>query len=197
MMTKRSFDIIFSLLALVILLPFIMVISLLVFFSSPGGIFYRQNRVGKNNQDFSLIKFRTMLKGSDKKGLLTTSRLESQITPAGKWLRKYKLDELPQLFNVLAGEMSIVGPRPEVRKYVELYTTDQKKVLTVKPGLTDYASLKYFNENEILNSCSDPEEAYIRKIMPEKLKLNLRYINEQGMITDLQIIGKTIRRILS
>jgi lipopolysaccharide/colanic/teichoic acid biosynthesis glycosyltransferase len=195
-MAKRLFDVVFSIFGLIVLSPVFIFISVYILSDSKGGIFYRQRRVGKNNKDFSLIKFRTMVSGADSKGLLTIGDQDNRITNTGKWLRKYKLDELPQLFNILKGEMSIVGPRPEVRKYVDLYTSEQKKVLSVRPGLTDYASLEYMNENEILTTYSDPEKAYIEKIMPEKLRLNLNYIKEQRMVTDLKIILRTLLKIL-
>lgn len=155
-----------------------------------------QKRVGKNNQDFTIYKFRTMRTGSDKKGLLTVGGHDSRITDVGYFLRKYKLDELPQLFNVLFGTMSLVGPRPEVRKYVDLYNDEQKKILLVKPGITDYASLEYFSENELLGKSQNPEETYINEIMPAKLELNKRYVSKAGLMTDLRIIGKTLKRIL-
>ncbi len=194
---KRAFDILFSLFALIVLFPLFVVISTLIILDSKGSIFFIQKRVGKDNRDFTLIKFRTMLKESEAKGLLTVGEKDIRITKAGNWLRKYKMDELPQLINILKGEMSFVGPRPEVRKYVELYSPAQLKVLSVKPGLTDYASLEYIKESELLKSFSDPEIAYIDKIMPDKLALNLQYINEQGFWNDLKIIGKTIRQIFS
>lgn len=156
-----------------------------------------QKRVGRNNKDFTIYKFRTMKTGSDKKGLLTVGGRDSRITSVGYFLRKYKLDELPQLFNVLFGDMSLVGPRPEVRKYVDLYNEEQKKILLVKPGITDYASLEYFSENELLGKSSNPEETYIKEIMPAKLELNKRYISEAGLITDLKIIGRTLKKIIA
>ncbi|GAB4292729.1 MAG: sugar transferase [Marinilabiliales bacterium] len=194
---KRAFDIIFSLLAICLLLPVFIIISVLVLFSGEGGIFFIQKRVGKNNKDFSLIKFRTMRPGSDKKGLLTVGAKDNRVTKTGYFLRKFKLDELPQLFNVLIGDMSIVGPRPEVRKYVDLYNEEQKKVLSVKPGITDYASIKYVNENEILGKSENPEETYIKEIMPAKLKINLEYINNKSFWKDFKIIFKTIAAIIS
>ena len=145
-MIKQFFDFIISLFGIILLLPLFAVISLLIIFDSSGGIFYLQKRVGKNNKDFKLYKFRTMKTDSDKKGLLTVGNADSRITRIGLWLRKYKFDELPQLFNVLLGNMSLVGPRPEVRKYVELYTPEELKVLSVKPGITDYASIEYVDE---------------------------------------------------
>jgi lipopolysaccharide/colanic/teichoic acid biosynthesis glycosyltransferase len=196
-MIKQLFDFLFSILCLVFLSPLILVIGLFIIFDSKGGIFYSQQRVGKNNKDFNLLKFRTMVTGAEKNGLLTIGENDHRITRTGKWLRKYKLDELPQLINIIKGEMSFVGPRPEVRKYVDLYTVEQKKVLSVKPGLTDYGSLKYFNENEILATHHDSEKIYIEKIMPEKLALNLHYIETRGMVNDLKIIIKTIGKIFS
>ena len=162
---------------------------------SKGGVFFFQMRVGKNNRDFRLIKFRTMFSNSERKGLLTVGNTDSRITKAGKWLRKYKVDEFPQLLNILKGEMSFVGPRPEVRKYVDLYNYGQMKILSVRPGLTDYASLEYINENEILERYDKPEKVYIEKIMPEKLALNIKYIDEKGFFTDLKIMLKTIKTI--
>lgn len=196
-MAKRLFDFIFSIIGLVILSPLLIFISLLIAFGSKDGVFYLQKRVGIRNKDFYIIKFRTMYSGSDKEGLLTIGDHDSRITKTGKWLRKYKLDELPQFFNILKGDMSIVGPRPEVRKYVDLYTPEQQMVLMVRPGLTDFASLEYINENEILSTYPDPEKAYVEIIMPEKLALNLRYIKEGNLMTDFGIIMKTITRIVS
>jgi lipopolysaccharide/colanic/teichoic acid biosynthesis glycosyltransferase len=192
---KRLFDIFYSLIGIIVLSPFLIIISLLVGLGSKGGIFYIQTRVGKNGKDFSLFKFRTMHTGSDKKGLLTVGARDNRITSIGYFLRKYKLDELPQLFNVLSGSMSLVGPRPEVRKYVEMYNDEQKKVLDVKPGITDYASIEYVNENEILAKSENPEETYIREIMPDKLQLNLKYIREKSSLTDLKIIFRTFAKI--
>jgi len=194
---KRLFDIIFSLIVLLTFLPVFIVVAVLIGVDSKGGVFFKQIRVGKNNVDFFLYKFRTMSVGSDKKGEITIGNNDSRITKVGSVLRKYKLDEFPQLLNILNGEMSIVGPRPEVRKYVELYTKEQLNVLSVKPGLTDYASLEYINESEILGNSEDPNQTYINEIMPIKLKLNLRYISKISFITDLSLIFKTIIRILA
>jgi len=196
-MLKRLFDLIFSFLGLIILSPLFLVFSILILIDSRGGVFYVQTRVGKDNEDFKLFKFRTMASNSDKQGLLTVGNEDSRITKAGKWLRNFKLDELPQLLNIFIGQMSFVGPRPEVRKYVDMYNYGQLKVLAIKPGLTDYASLKYINESEILASYSDPEKAYIDKIMPEKLVLNLQYIKEQSLLTDIKILAKTVIGIFS
>jgi lipopolysaccharide/colanic/teichoic acid biosynthesis glycosyltransferase len=193
---KRLFDIISSLAGLIILSPFLFIISLCVLFGSRGGIFYRQVRVGKKGKDFLLWKFRTMKPDSDKKGLLTVGGRDPRVTGIGYFLRKYKLDELPQLLNVLSGEMSLVGPRPEVRKYVDMYSPEQLKVLEVKPGITDYASIEYSKENELLAKSSDPEKTYIEEIMPAKLKLNMKYIEEKSFWTDLKIIFRTVGKIL-
>ena len=194
-MLKRFTDIFLSFLAILVLLPFMFVISLIVNFESIGGFFYFQQRVGKNGKDFKLIKFRTMYVGADKNGLITVGTNDKRITGFGKFLRKFKLDELPQLFNVIIGDMSIVGPRPEVRKYVNLYNSEQLKVLSVHPGLTDYASIIYIEENKILSESDYPEKMYVEKIMPHKLELNLKYIKNQTIFTDLKIIFKTIFKI--
>ncbi len=195
-MFKRLVDIFFSLVGLIILLPFLIIISLLIVIDSPGGIFYKQVRVGKGSKDFYLFKFRSMKINADKSGLLTVGGRDSRITRIGYYIRKYKIDELPQLLNVFYGDMSLVGPRPEVRKYVDMYTDEQKKVLSVKPGITDYASIEYSNENEILGKAENPEAVYIQQIMPAKLILNLKYIVDQGIVTDFKIILKTIVKIL-
>ncbi len=194
-MIKRLFDISISFLALVILLPVLIIISIWVLLDSKGGIFYRQSRVGKNNRDFTLLKFRTMHPGADTKGLLTVGERDPRITGAGYSLRRTKLDELPQLINILAGDMSLVGPRPEVRKYVDLYTDEQLKVLNIRPGLTDNASLAYIDESEILAKSEDPEKTYIETILPAKLELNLQYIRERSLVKDIGIIFRTISGI--
>ncbi len=193
---KRVFDIIFSFIGLILLLPFFIIIALFIAIDSRGGIFYKQIRVGKNGNDFKLFKFRSMKTNSDKGSLLTVGGRDSRITKIGYFIRKYKIDELPQLINVLLGDMSLVGPRPEVRRYVELYNEQQKMVLTVKPGITDYASIEYSNENELLGKAENPEQTYINEIMPAKLNLNLKYIAEQGMKTDVKIILRTIKKIV-
>ncbi len=195
-MLKRLFDIFISLIGLICLLPFLLLIMILISIDSRGGVFYLQTRVGINNKDFRLFKFRTMHVNADKKGLLTVGGRDSRITRIGYYLRKYKLDELPQLLNVFFGTMSLVGPRPEVRKYVDLYTIEQAKILEVKPGITDYASLEYFDENELLAKSQEPEKTYIEEIMPAKLKLNAKYIEELGLLTDIRIILKTLKRII-
>lgn len=179
------------------MLPFFIFISFLIIITSGFPVFFLQARVGLNNKDFKLFKFRSMYVNADKKGLLTVGGRDSRITPVGYFLRKYKIDELPQLFNVLFGSMSLVGPRPEVRKYVEMYTDEQKQILLVKPGITDYASVVYINENELLAKARNPEETYIKDIMPAKLTLNKKYVKEAGLRTDLKIIFKTISKIIS
>lgn len=189
----RFFDLLFSFLGLIILFPFFLIISIAILINSKGGIFFLQNRVGRNNLDFHLIKFRTMYIGADKLGGLTVGNHDQRITPVGLFLRKYKLDELPQLWNVLKGEMSIVGPRPELRKYVELYSEEQKKVLEVRPGITDIASLDYINENEILGTSMDPEKTYIEQIMPAKLELNKVFLNNRSIRNYFRIIGITLK----
>ncbi|PCJ81375.1 MAG: glycosyl transferase [Flavobacteriales bacterium] len=193
---KRFFDIICSFFGLIFLSPLFLLISILIRFDSKGTVFYKQLRVGKNGKDFQLYKFRTMVEDADKKGDITTSDKDSRITHIGRFLRKHKFDEFPQLLNVLKGEMSLVGPRPELRKYVEMYREEQKNVLSVLPGITDYASLKFSNENELLGKAENPQEYYIRQIMPVKLKLNLKYIEDRGFFTDLKIIFATLKKIL-
>jgi lipopolysaccharide/colanic/teichoic acid biosynthesis glycosyltransferase len=193
-MLKRLFDFIVALLLTALLLPLFIVIAILIKLNSSGPVLFIQQRVGKNGIDFGIFKFRTMITGSESKGQLTIGK-DSRITPVGHFLRKFKLDELPQLFNVIKGEMSLVGPRPEVRKYVELYNDEQKKVLAVKPGITDTASIQFADENSLLADSPDPEKKYITEIMPAKLKLNLQYIEKQSLFVDLKIITQTISRI--
>lgn len=195
-MIKRIFDIFFSVFGLIILAPFFIFISILIIFDSRGSVFYKQKRVGKGNIDFSMLKFRTMRIGSDKKGLLTIGDKDNRITKVGYLLRKYKIDELPQLFNILKGDMSFVGPRPEVRKYVDLYDKEQLIVFSVRPGLTDYSSLFYINESELLSQSVNPEETYINIILPAKLKLCEKYIIDSSLKTDIKIITKTILKII-
>lgn len=192
---KKLFDFAFSIAGLVILSPLFLVISVWIKLDSKGSVFYKQVRVGKNNSDFKLYKFRTMRTDSDKSGLLTVGGRDPRITGAGYFLRKFKMDELPQLFNIAAGEMSFVGPRPEVRKYVDMYNDEQRKVLSVLPGITDVASIKYRNENELLEKAEDPESYYIESIMPDKLKLNLDYIEQRSFTNDIKVIFKTLAAI--
>ncbi len=193
---KRLVDIVLALPAAILLMPVFIVIAIWIKLDSHGPVFYLQERIGKNRRPFRIFKFRTMHTDADKKGLLTVGGKDPRVTGAGYLLRKYKLDELPQLINVLIGNMSLVGPRPEVKKYVDLYSPAQLAVLSVKPGITDYASIEYADENELLARSADPENTYIHEVMPAKLQLNLRYIEEQGLMTDLRIIFQTIRKIL-
>ncbi len=193
---KRLFDLISSILVLVLCSPLFLIIALTIVVNSKGGVFYKQARVGKDAKIFYLYKFRSMKVGADKKGLITTNNKEDRITAVGRFLRKYKLDELPQLINIIFNEMSVVGPRPEVEQYVNLYTEEQKKVLSVKPGLTDLASLAYINESEILSRVENPHQVYIDEIMPKKLALNLEYIERQSFLLDLKIILKTLGKII-
>lgn len=189
---KRLFDIVCSFFGLVFLSWLFVFVALWVGLSSRGGVFYRQRRVGRCNRDFTIYKFRSMRVNSDRQGLLTIGGRDGRITKAGVFIRKYKLDELPQLFNVLKGDMSFVGPRPEVRKYVELYTEEQKKVLTVRPGITSLSSIKYRNENEILSRSDNPEQYYIDVIMQDKLAIELDYLEQRSLLTDIKVIFQTI-----
>lgn len=164
---------------------------------SPGGIFYKQVRIGKGGQSFNLLKFRSMRSDSDKQGKLTVGMRDARITRIGYFIRKYKLDEFPQFINVLKGEMSIVGPRPEVPEYVNLYDLNQRKILNVKPGITDYASLEYFRENELLALSENPQKTYIEEIMPAKILLNEKYIANPVLSQDLKIIWLTFKKIVT
>ncbi len=192
---KRVFDIVASLLALLLLAPFLVVIAFLVALTSPGGAFFRQERVGRGGVPFQLLKFRSMRPDSEAKGQITIGGRDPRITGVGYFLRRSKLDELPQLINVLLGDMSVVGPRPEVPRYVALYSAEQRNVLNVRPGITSLASIAYIDENEVLGRSKDPERTYIEEVMPAKLALDLRYVREQSLLLDLRIIGRTIARI--
>lgn len=193
----RLFDILFSFLGLVILLPLFAIIYLLITLESRGGGFYLQERVGRFNTNFKLIKFRSMRVGSDKKSLITIGGKDPRLTRTGYYIRLFKIDELPQLFNVLVGDMSIVGPRPEVRQYVELYNAEQLKVLNFRPGITDYASIEFANENELLGNSANPENVYINEIMPLKLALNLKYIKNYNIVEYFKIIFLTLHKIIN
>ena len=195
-MLKRIFDIISSLVVLTMGLPFFILIAFLIGIDSKGGVFFIQQRVGKNNRDFGLFKFRTMRSNSEKAGQITVGGKDPRITKIGYFLRKFKLDEFPQLLNVIQGDMSIIGPRPEVRRYVDMYSKEQLKVLSVRPGLSDFASIEYINENELLGQSDNPEKTYIEEIMPAKLQLNLKYIEQKSFGTDIKLIFKTIGKIL-
>lgn len=192
----RFCDIVFSLFGLLLLCPLLLLVAIWIVIDDPGPVFYRQQRVGKDNKDFGLLKFRSMRVGSDKKGLITIGERDSRITKAGYYLRKFKIDELPQLWNVLMGDMSMVGPRPEVPKYVDLYTAEQRKVLSVRPGITDYASIEYIDENRLLAQSEEPDKTYMEKIVPAKIALNMRYINHQTLSEYLKIIVLTLAKII-
>lgn len=194
---KRLFDIFFSSIILLIFLPFGIVIALSILISSRGPIFYKQERIGLNATPFKLLKFRSMKVDADREGKLTIGMRDPRITAVGYFLRKTKLDEFPQFINVLRGEMSIVGPRPEVEEFVNLYTKEQRKVLSVKPGITDYASLEYYKENELLGKSQDARKTYIEEVMPAKLQLNLEYINESGIGKDLLIMWRTFLKVIN
>lgn len=192
MIIKRSFDIVFSLLGLILLSPLLLFITVLIKLESKGSSLFIQNRVGKGNKDFDVFKFRTMYVGSEKKGLLTIGDHDPRVTKVGYFLRKYKIDELPQLINVFLGSMSFVGPRPEVRKYVDFYSTYDLKVLSAKPGITSNASIIFRHEVELLKLAGNPEEYYVGTILPQKLKLYHEYLEKQSFYFDMQIILKTI-----
>lgn len=194
-MLKRIFDITLSLFGLIILLPFMLITALLIKIDSKGPVFFKQIRVTKNGKEFKIFKYRTMRVGSDKYSQITVGK-DDRITKIGSFLRKYKLDEIPQLINVLIGDMSLVGPRPEVPKYVALYTDEQKEILKVRAGITDYASIEFSDENDLLASEEEPEKAYIEKIMPKKIELNKKYLSEISILTDIKIILLTIKKIL-
>ena len=194
---KRLFDIVASGLGIIVLSPLFLILAFWIVLASKGPVFYRQNRVGRLNKDFRMLKFRSMAEGSDKGSLVTIGTRDSRITRAGYFLRKSKLDELPQLFNVLVGDMSLVGPRPEVRHYVNYWTPEQMHVLDIRPGITDPASIKFRNESELLEQVEDPEKYYIEEIMQEKIKLYLDYLDNHSLWGDLGIIFKTFWTIVS
>ncbi len=191
-MIKRLFDFLFSTVGLLILSPFFLLVALWIKLDSQGPVFYRQERIGLNSVPFLLFKFRTMHTGADRGNAITVGHRDPRITRAGYYLRKFKLDELPQLINVLSGTMSLVGPRPELKKFVDLYTPEQLQVLTIKPGITDYASIEFRNENELLAGKPNPIDFYIREIMPVKLGLNTEYIQSRSFWSDLVIIFRTL-----
>ena len=193
---KRLMDIAISGCALAVLWPVLLLIALAIKIDDPGPVFYRQVRVGRGGKTFRIYKFRTMVVDADKKGLAITVGRDSRITRMGAFLRKTKLDELAQLINVFTGEMSFVGPRPEVPKYVDMYTPYQRQVLLVRPGITDYASIAYRNENDMLASSGDPEKMYIEKIMPDKIELNMKYLREISPIADIRLILSTIIAVI-
>lgn len=193
---KRAMDIVISGGALLVLWPVLALIALAIKIDDPGPVFYRQVRVGRHGKPFRIFKFRTMIVDADKKGLQITVGRDNRITRMGALLRKTKLDELAQLINVFVGEMSFVGPRPEVPKYVELYTPYQRQVLLVRPGITDYASIAYRNENDMLEGAEDPEKMYIDVIMPDKIELNMKYLREISPLADIRLILSTIVAVI-
>lgn len=191
---KRLFDLVLSICGILFLLPFFIIVSILIKLDSDGDIIFKQTRVTKDGKEFKIFKFRTMRPNTEKQGQITIGA-DNRITSIGSFLRKTKLDELPQLFNIVMGDMSFVGPRPEVPKYVRMYTKDQKEILKVRAGITDYASIYFSNESEILGKEKEPEKFYIEKIMPYKIELNKKYIKEAGLITDIKIIFLTIFKV--
>ena len=194
---KRIFDIVASGIGLILLSPLFIILTIWIKCDSIGPVFYKQVRVGRNKMDFQLFKFRSMRVGSDKKGLITVGGHDPRITRSGYYIRKYKLDEFPQLINVFKGDMSLVGPRPEVRKYVDMYTEEQMHVLDVRPGITDLASIRYRNENELLERVNDPDKYYVEVIMPDKLRINLEYVARHSFTFDIRLIFQTFRAIVS
>ena len=189
---KRIFDFLFSLFGIIILSPIFIIVSIAIKLDSKGSILFLQKRVGRYGKEFNIYKFRTMVTDAEKLGKQITVGKDNRITRVGAFLRKFKIDELPQLFNVLKGDMSLVGPRPEVPKYVALYNEEQRKVLDIRPGITDMASLRYKDENDILGKVDNPEEYYINVIMKDKLNLNLEYIEKSNVFFDIYLILKTI-----
>jgi lipopolysaccharide/colanic/teichoic acid biosynthesis glycosyltransferase len=193
---KRTFDIIASSLGLIILSPLFIILAILIKLDSEGPVFFKQIRVGLKNKDFSLYKFRSMYVKTDESGFLTIGDRDPRITPIGYYIRKYKLDEFPQLLNVLKGDMSIVGPRPQVRKFVNLYTAEQMRVLDIRPGITDLASIRYRNESQLLKNFKDPEKYYTEVVMQDKLRINLQYLDNHNLLNDIALIFLTFKTII-
>lgn len=196
-MAKRIFDFSFALIGIIILLPLFLIIGLLIKLDNPGSVFFRQVRIGQFGREFYIYKFRTMVVNAEFLGKQLTVANDRRITRVGKFLRKFKLDELPQLINVLKGDMSLVGPRPEVPRYVALYRDEQRQILKIRPGITDLASIQFRNENEMLANAYNYEDVYIQKIMPKKLELNMQYIAQANLAFDLLIIFKTLWCVLT
>ena len=194
-MLKRFTDCIIAIIGLILFLPILLVVAILIKLDSEGPIFFKQSRVGRYNVDFKIFKFRTMSVDSEKKGFLTIGGRDPRVTKIGYFLRKSKLDELVQLINVVLGDMSFVGPRPEIRDYVKLYTEEQMKVLNVRPGITDLASIEYINENELLFEQDEPNKFYIDVIMPKKLEINLKYLEKRNLLKDFIVVLKTFKAI--
>ena len=193
---KRLFDIFWALIGILLVSPFFILFAILIFVGDGKSPFFKQTRIGKDKREFSLIKFRSMRVGAEKSGQITVGGKDPRITRIGYFLRKYKLDELPQFINILAGDMSFVGPRPEVPKYVALYNSEQQKVLSVRPGLTDLASLEFIDENILLGHAKDAEAAYINEVLPKKLALQLQYVETQSMLGDVKLILRTLVKIV-
>lgn len=193
---KRIFDVVASGLGLICLSPLFLVLALWIKSDSPGPVFFRQIRVGKDNRDFRIFKFRSMRPDSDKGRQITVGGHDPRVTRSGYYIRKFKLDEFPQLINVFRGEMSLVGPRPEVRRYVDMYTSDQLRVLSVRPGITSLASIRYRNENDILAAAADPDRCYVEQVMPDKLAIDLEYVEHASFINDIKLIFKTFKEII-
>lgn len=194
---KRLFDILASGLGLICLSPLFAILAIWIKADSRGPVFYRQVRVGRGNRDFRIFKFRSMRPDSDKGRLITVGGHDPRVTRSGYYIRKYKLDELPQLINVFIGDMSLVGPRPEVRRYVNMYSPEQMRVLEVRPGITSLASIRYRNENEILAASDDPDRTYVEKVMPDKLAIDLEYVADASLINDIRLIFSTFREIIT
>lgn len=194
---KRLFDILASGLGLLCLSPLFAILAIWIKADSRGPVFYRQVRVGRGNRDFRIFKFRSMRPDSDKGRLITVGGHDPRVTRSGYYIRKYKLDELPQLINVFIGDMSLVGPRPEVRRYVDMYSPEQMRVLEVRPGITSLASIRYRNENEILAASDDPDRTYVEKVMPDKLAIDLEYVADASLINDIRLIFSTFREIIT
>jgi len=192
----RLFDFIFSLISLIFLMPLFIILAVLIKLDSKGPVLFKQIRVGKDGKDFTLFKFRSMFINAEQGGLITVGERDPRITKIGYFLRKYKIDELLQLVNVLIGDMSFVGPRPEVPRYVKLYSSEQRKILTVKPGITDYASIYFIQENELISKSNDPEKTYITVILPAKINYNMIFINNQTVSEYFKIILLTIRKLI-
>lgn len=193
---KRAFDILMSGLGLIALGPLFVILAVWIKADSEGPVFYRQTRVGLKNRDFRIFKFRTMRRGADRQGLITVGGRDPRVTRSGYYIRRYKLDELPQLINVFIGDMSLVGPRPEVRKYVDMYTTEQMRVLDVRPGITSLASIRYRDENELLAASENPDDTYINKVMPDKLAIDMEYVRDAGLLSDIRLILKTFAAVI-
>ncbi len=198
-MAKRGFDLFFSLVGLMVLSPLFLLTALLIAATSPGPVFFRQERIGRGFRPFQIYKFRTMVAGAPGLGPAVTAPNDARVTPVGRWLRASKMDELPQLINVLKGEMSLVGPRPEVRRYVDFYTLEQREILSVRPGITDWASIHFRHEAAQLSQSghSDVDAAYVQRILPKKLPLQLRYVREHTFWMDIRIIAATVRALFS